>query len=67
MIELFQIINMRNTLLKKSLLRDKFICLTMKGILIPFLIAYLTIILKNIIWWYSIFNKKDGKNGYYKR
>lgn len=49
MIELFQIINMRNTLLKKSLLRDKFICLTMKGIRIPFLTSYILIILKTII------------------
>lgn len=49
MIELFQIINMRNTLLKKSLLRDKFICLTMKGILIPFLTSYLLMIIKTII------------------
>lgn len=49
MIELFQIINMRNTLLKKSLLRDKFICLTMKGILIPFLTGYIILIIENMI------------------
>ena len=49
MIELFEIINLKNTALKKIILRDKIICLIMKGILIPFLIAYLTIILKNII------------------
>ena len=49
MIELFEIINLKNTALKKVILRDKFICLTMKGILIPFLTSYLLIILKTII------------------
>lgn len=49
MIELFEIINLKNTALKKVILRDKIISLTLKGIKIPFLTGYAILIIKNMI------------------
>ena len=49
MIELFEIINLKNTTLKKVILRDKVICLGLKGILIPFLTSYTILIIKNMM------------------
>lgn len=49
MIELIQIARLKNTSLKKVILRDKIISLIMKGICVPFLTGYAILILKNMI------------------
>lgn len=49
MLELFEIARLKNTSLKKVILRDKIITLAMKGILIPFITGYIMIIIKNMI------------------
>lgn len=49
MIELIQIARLKNTSLKKVILRDKIITLAMKGILIPFLTGYIILIIENMI------------------
>lgn len=49
MIELFEIIRLKNTSLKKVILRDKIISLIMKGICVPFLTVYTILIIKNMI------------------
>ena len=49
MIELVEIARLKKTSLKKVMLREKIMSLTLKGILIPFLTSYLLMIIKTII------------------